>query len=571
MHARANSPRHRNLRGKVRLDVERIEDRLVPGETLNALLLATSGLSPLPGLLSPQSAACEGPLDLAVVDGSTSEVQRSAFFLPTGDEAYSEDATWSILSDRPEGSVQAPLQQEREGVTSSSAIDTVFGDRGLSLGGSALDAGLVAPFAEAARTHHLSGDPAFSPGHQASDAGMAAFSTPVTALAAPGVLEGGAPISTGMPAASAGEVASPGGDAGGAAPMLHAQPMKGPHGGGGTPSGYSPAQMRHAYGFDTLTNDGSGQTIAIIDAYDDPNIVADLNKFSTQFGLPLTTSGTFTFTKAFAQGSATGNASWGQEISLDVEWAHAIAPKANILLVETANNSFANLLGGVDYAVSHGAQVVSMSWGAGDFSGESGYDSHFNVSGVTFLASSGDSGGQVIWPSASPYVVSVGGTHLPLDSSGNLTGAETVWSSGGGGASHYEAEPGYQIGYGITLNGRGTPDVSYNADPYTGVAVYDSYAFQGQSGWLVFGGTSAGAPQWAGLIALVNQGRSAPLSSNSLTASPEYTAATGSVYSTNYRDITAGSNGYTAATGYDLATGVGSPLANNLVPYLTSL
>jgi subtilase family serine protease len=354
--------------------------------------------------------------------------------------------------------------------------------------------------------------------------------------------------------------------------MLHVQPMKGPHGGGGgTPAGYSPAQIRHAYGIDQLASNGTGQTIAIVDAYDDPNIVSDLNKFSTQFGLPTTTSGAFTFTKAFAQGSASGNAGWGQEISLDVEWAHAVAPNANILLVETASNSFGNLFGGVDYAVNHGAHVVSMSWGANDFSGESTYDSHFNVAGVTFLASAGDSGGVVNYPAASPFVVSVGGTHLPLDSSGNLTGAETAWTGGGGGASRYEAEPGFQTGFGISLGGRGTPDVSYNADPYTGVAVYDSYAYAGQSGWLVFGGTSAGAPQWAGLIALANQSRTTPLASSNLTTSPVYTAATGAVYATNYRDITSGSNGYPAGPGYDLATGLGSPLAKNLVPYLASL
>src|SRR5439155_25939585 len=182
--------------------------------------------------------------------------------------------------------------------------------------------------------------------------------------------------------------------------------------------GYSPAQIRHAYGIDKLTQDGAGQTIAIVDAYDAPNIQSDLNTFSTQFGLP--TSG-FTFTKAYAQGSQPpADGGWAQEISLDVEWAHAIAPQANILLVEAANSSLTNLLGAVDYAVAHGAAAVSMSWGAADFSAESTFDSHFNVTGVTFLASSGDTGGQVLYPSASPAVVSVGGTTLPLDGSGNL-------------------------------------------------------------------------------------------------------------------------------------------------------
>jgi subtilase family serine protease len=546
----------------VRLDVERMEDRLVPGETLSGLLQLPVGLLAIPDLVSPQGAACDGPLDLTIADEAAA-AQPSAFFLPTEDTADLSGASSLVVDYQRE--IPAPALQTQ--AASASPIDTVFGAGEPSPAGSGLDASLVAPFAEAARTQHPAGAPLSSPGPAVGDAGLVSFSPPGTALNAPAVQPVGAPVSTGTTAPLAG-------DAGAAEPMLHVRPMRGPHGGGGggTPAGYSPAQIRHAYGFDHLTQNGTGQTIAIVDAYDDPNISSDLNTFSTQFGLPTTTSGAFTFTKAYAQGSKpSGNAGWGQEISLDVEWAHAIAPNANILLVETASNSFSNLFGGVDYAVSHGAHIVSMSWGANDFSGESSYDSHFNVAGVTFLASSGDSGGVVNYPAASPYVVSVGGTHLPLDSSGNLTGSETVWSSGGGGASLYEAEPGYQTSYGISLGGRGTPDVSYNADPYTGVAVYDSYGSGGQSGWLVFGGTSAGAPQWAGLIALVNQGRATPLSSSSLTTSPEYTAATGAVYASNYRDVTSGSNGYPAGPGYDLATGVGSPLANNLVPYLTSL
>src|SRR5207247_1098068 len=121
------------------------------------------------------------------------------------------------------------------------------------------------------------------------------------------------------------------------------------------------------------------------------------------------------------------DAGWALEISLDVQWAHAIAPGADILLVEASTNSFSNLLGAVDVAVARGAQVVSMSWGGSEFSSEASYDSHFNVTGVTFTAASGDSGNGVIYPAASPYVVAVGGTTLPLDSSGNLTGSEVAW------------------------------------------------------------------------------------------------------------------------------------------------
>ena len=336
-----------------------------------------------------------------------------------------------------------------------------------------------------------------------------------------------------------------------------------------SPNGYSPTQVRHAYGFDLLTQTGAGQTIAIIDAFNDPTIQSDLATFDSLYGLPAAN-----LTVAMPQGKPRTDGGWALEISLDVEWAHAIAPQANILLVEAKTNSFSNLLSAVDYAVGQGAQVVSMSWGGSEFSGESSYDSHFNVSGVTFLASSGDKGSGVIYPAASPYVVGVGGTTLPLDSSGNPTSPETAWSGSGGGISSQEAEPGYQSSYPIpNTNGqRGVPDVAYDANPNTGVAVYDSTKYQGQSGWFQVGGTSAGAPQWAGLIALADQGRSTPLSSNNFTSSPEYNAAIGTTtYANNYNDIQSGSNGgFSATVGYDFVTGLGSPKAKNLVPYLNT-
>jgi len=359
------------------------------------------------------------------------------------------------------------------------------------------------------------------------------------------------------------------------------------------PVGYSPAQIRHAYGFDQLTNDGTGQIIAIVDAYDDPTAASDLQKFITTFslktmyGLPNTLTCTVAtgphpcFQKVYAQTKPRTDSGWALEISLDIQWAHAIAPGADILLVEAKNNFLSSLLGAVSVAVNKGAKAVSMSWGGSEFSSESFYDSYFNKSGVTFTASSGDSGSGVIWPSASPYVVGVGGTTLPLDSSGNLTGPETAWSGSGGGISAYELEPGYQVIYAAiegTNGHRAVPDVAYDADPQTGVAVYDSTPYSGQTGWFQLGGTSVGAPQWAALIVLADQARSTPLSSNNLSSSPLYNAASLTivgVYASNYRDITSGSNGScgilcTAGPGYDFVTGLGTPLANALVPYLSS-
>jgi subtilase family serine protease len=345
---------------------------------------------------------------------------------------------------------------------------------------------------------------------------------------------------------------------GSAEPLLAVNPQD-----SGGPTGLSPAEIRSIYGFNLLTQTGSGQTIYIIDAYDDPTIASDLKAFDAQFGLPAPS-----FTKVEPEGRPATNANWALEISLDVEWAHAIAPNAAIDLVEAATNSNANLYGAINWAVNNGAHIVSMSWGTGEASSELSLDSNFEKSGVTFLASAGDSGGDVTYPSASPYVVSVGGTTLNLSSSGTLI-SETAWSSGGGGVSQYEAEPAYQTNFGLNLGGRGTPDVSYDANPSSGVAVYDSTPYGGESGWFQVGGTSAGAPQWAGLVALADQGRTTPLSSTNLTRSPIYNAAVGTLYALNYRDITSGSNGYPAGVGYDLATGLGSPLANNLVPWLT--
>jgi hypothetical protein len=264
-------------------------------------------------------------------------------------------------------------------------------------------------------------------------------------------------------------------------------------------------------------------------------------------------------TVATPEGRTPNSSGWAQEISLDVEWAHAIAPAAHILLVEARSSSLSDLLTAVDYATNHGAQTVSMSWGAGEFSSESSYDGHFLHTGVTYVASSGDTGSLTEWPAVSPNVVGVGGTALNVDSSGTYL-SETGWSGSGGGISAYEAKPGYQSGVTLSATKRTTPDVAYDASPSTGVAVYDSYF--GGGGWGQYGGTSAGAPQWAALIALANQGRSTPLSSS---------GTLNAIYSgtTNFHDVTSGSSGtYSAGTGYDLVTGIGSPMANNLIAYL---
>lgn len=341
-----------------------------------------------------------------------------------------------------------------------------------------------------------------------------------------------------------------------------------------TPSGLTPAQVRNAYGFGQISNQGQGQTIAIIDAYDHPSIESDLGVFNSTFGLALCTTGTGCFKKIYAQGvKPKTDAGWALEIALDVEWSHAIAPQAKILLVEARSSSFGDLLKAVDVAVKNGATVVSMSFGGSEFSSETNYDYHFNRSGVTFVASSGDSGTGVEYPAASPYVVGVGGTTLSVDSAGNYLG-ESAWSGSGGGVSAYETEPAYQASYPLpNARYRGVPDVAYDANPNTGVPVYDSVAFQNQSGWFQVGGTSAGAPQWAALIAIANSLRMATGKTTLKGSNAVLYALATLNYSGNYFDITSGTNGgcgtLCAATGgYDYVTGLGSPQASNIIPAL---
>ncbi|BAS11708.1 pseudomonalisin [Arthrobacter sp. Hiyo8] len=221
-------------------------------------------------------------------------------------------------------------------------------------------------------------------------------------------------------------------------------------------------------------------------------------------------------------------------------------PGAKILLVEAGSTSFTNLLAAEDYAAGH-AQYVSDSWGGAEFSGESAYDSHFTRSGVSFFVSSGDSGTPASYPSASPNVISVGGTTLNFTSTGAFS-SETGWSGSGGGCSAYETAAGAQSGFSQypQVNcgtKRATPDVSLDADPASGVSVYDSVLYQGQSGWWTVGGTSASAPMWAA--------RSADTGA---------VVDAGYVYgkSITYRDITVGNNGASCLTGLDLVTGRGS-------------
>jgi subtilase family serine protease len=325
------------------------------------------------------------------------------------------------------------------------------------------------------------------------------------------------------------------------------------------PVGYGPTQFQTAYALPSATA-GSGQTIGIVDAYDDPTAQGDLAAYSSAEGLPPPCVGCFTKVNQTGGTSYPAkNGGWALEISLDIEIAHAACPLCKILLVEASSNSFANLMAAEDYAAAH-ATVVSNSWGGSESSSETGYDSHLNHPGVPITVSSGDNGYGVEWPAASQYVTAVGGTTLKLNAN-NTRASETVWSGSGSGCSAYEPKPTWQHDAGCSTH-RTVADVAADADPNTGAAVYDSTPyctflwFGCSTGWYQVGGTSLASPIIAAVYALAGNGKNTNYGSYPYTSAP-----VGSLY-----DVTSGSNGNcggsylcTAGTGYDGPTGLGSP------------
>ncbi|MFE3524632.1 peptidase S8 [Streptomyces sp. NPDC059161] len=319
------------------------------------------------------------------------------------------------------------------------------------------------------------------------------------------------------------------------------------------PSGYGPASLQAAYKLPS-SSAGSGHTVAIVDAYDDPNAEADLGKYRAQYGLSACTTANGCFKKVGQSGTSTlpsANAGWAEEISLDLDMVSAACPNCKILLVEAKTASMANLGTAVNTAVSLGAKYVSNSYGGGESSSDTTYDSrYFNHPGVAITVSSGDNGYGTEYPAASRYVTAVGGTSLK--SASNTRGwTDTIWSGAGSGCSAYDAKPSWQKDTGCSK--RTVADVSAVADPATGVAVYDTYG--GDPGWEVFGGTSASSPLIAAVYALAGTP-----SSGSAPASFPY-AHTGSL-----NDVTSGSNGSCSpsylcqgGSGYDGPSGLGTP------------
>jgi subtilase family serine protease len=383
-----------------------------------------------------------------------------------------------------------------------------------------------------------------------------------------------------------------------------------------TVSVVTPAQVRQTYGFAALpaattankaAYQGSGQVIVIIDAFHHATAGADLNTFSTKFGLPTCTllpntykAGTpiaslvtppkpgegcsfqTLYTTSAGTQAATApkaDAGWAMEIALDVQWAHAMAPMAKIVLVEAPSNGGGDLINAMVFASKLNASSVSMSFGAKEFNGAASTAAYM-VGTATWVAASGDWGTGAYWPAVSRNVLSVGGTLL-----NNLSPrAETAWSGSGGALALYEPMPTWQAG--VTIPGnpantaanaskmrRGVPDVAYNASPASGVYVLIN------GGWYSVGGTSAGSPQWAALVAVVNGARTlagkAPFTGTGFQTALYGSAASSANYKATFLDISTGTNGTcktcAATTGYDLVTGLGTPHAQSLVNTLVAV
>ncbi len=314
------------------------------------------------------------------------------------------------------------------------------------------------------------------------------------------------------------------------------------------PDGFGPADVRSAY---HLTTSGAGKTVAIIDAFDDPTAEADLAVYRRTYGLPPCTTANGCFRKVDQTGGTNyprANAGWATEISLDLDMVSAACPGCHILLVEAKNASFGNLAIAVNYAASRHVQAISNSYGGSDTRPRPAYDHP----GIAITASSGDSGYGVSSPATFESVISVGGTSL--FKARNARGwREKAWSGSGSGCSTVNDKPAWQTAS-TQCSGKAVADVSAVADPATGVAVYDSTSFQGNSGWQVFGGTSAGAPIIASAYAMGGHLRGYPAA---------YTWA----HPAGLNDVTQGSNALLclvpvwcrARPGWDGPTGLGTP------------
>ena len=345
------------------------------------------------------------------------------------------------------------------------------------------------------------------------------------------------------------------------------------------PTGYGPSDLASAYSLPSPTGTTwtwNGKTIAIVDAYDNPNAASDLNAYRSAFGLPPCTAASGCFKKVAQSAKAkipSPNVGWGEEIDLDIEMASAVCPQCKILLVEAKSASFSDLGTAENRAAKMGATAISNSWAGGESILDPFFDSYFQHPGVAITAASGDAGYGSAYPASSPNVIAVGATTLTLDPTTRTRVSETAWSGGGSWCSSVFSQPAWQQGLitsdpsGYACANRTVADVAAVGDPATGVSVYDSYGSSGGNNWYQFGGTSVSTPLIAGLFALAGDA-----TGNSAYPNPArwlYTHA-GSLY-----DVTSGYNGNAtndcypntgdpyylchAQSGFDGPTGLGAP------------
>ncbi len=376
---------------------------------------------------------------------------------------------------------------------------------------------------------------------------------------------------------------------------------------------YTPAQIRAAYDLPALpaaavqmsaaqrAQLGAGQTIYIVNAMHNPNVAAELAAFNQRFGLPACTVRPLAATLALpmpvaaasagcelsvvystAAGALTStvpayDSGWATEIALDVQWAHATAPLARIVLIEAADASVNSLLGGIKLANAMGPGVVSMSFGAAEGNWTASVDSAFAAANMTYLAATGDSGAAVSWPSVSSKVLAVGGTTLTWTGSGARS--EAGWSGTGGGTSAYVATPAYQNntvpGVGMPLH-RVVADVAFNADPASGQFVAVMAPGSSTVSWVSAGGTSLSTPQWAGLVTVANAQRALAAKAALGGAHTVLYGQIGAVpgyYASAFADVVRGANGTcgscVAKTGHDTLAGLGTPNVNNMLQVLS--
>lgn len=333
-------------------------------------------------------------------------------------------------------------------------------------------------------------------------------------------------------------------------------------------SDYTPIQIKRAYGLNNINSYGNNQTIAIIVGYGSDTISNDLSVFNEKFDLEEANL-QIEYPQGIPEKPSQSDLAWIKETTMDVQWAHALAPKAKILLVVAKSSKKEDLLNAIEYATENSPDIISISWRFDEFKNEYKFNNYFNNEDIIYVAASGDNGPEVSWPAVIPNVLSVGGTTLSLNEKGQIIDKETACFNSGGGISKYIKKPDYQKDLSnADMEYRTVPDVSFFGDISKGVAIYCSNKLIEDSGWSSLSGTSLGAPCWAAFLAIANEA----LGSNLTNINERlYNIAKNDKKHINFNDITEGDNGeFYADEGYDCISGLGTPHFDIILKSLSS-